>query len=221
MKQITTKDNSITYHNEQYDETYHSNSGAIEEAQKKFVDACKIREFVKDKYSITILDVCFGLGYNTAVAIDNILAVNPQCKITVVALENDMKILEEIDKINPNIKSYVLIKDLIKKRDNNEFNIINFPVKIKLLLGDARETIKQVTEKIDFVFLDPFSPKKCPELWTDEFFKDIYTIMRPGSKLATYSCARIVRDNLTKAGFSVSDGPIVGRRAPGTIGIKE
>ena len=94
-------------------------------------------------------------------------------------------------------------------------------MKIKLLLGDARETIKQVTEKIDFVFLDPFSPKKCPELWTDEFFKDIYTIMRPGSKLATYSCARIVRDNLTKAGFSVSDGPIVGRRAPGTIGIKE
>jgi tRNA U34 5-methylaminomethyl-2-thiouridine-forming methyltransferase MnmC len=220
MKQIKTDDNSITYHNDEYDETYHSSSGAIEEAQKKFVDACNIREFVKDKYSITILDVCFGLGYNTAVAIDNILKANPQCKINVIALENDMKILEEIGKINPDIKSYVLIKELIKKRSDNHFNLNNFPVKIKLLLGDARETIKQVTEKIDFVFLDPFSPKKCPELWTEEFFKDIYNIMKPGSKLATYSCARVVRDNLEKAMFNVTDGPIVGRRSPGTIGMK-
>ena len=236
IKQVITDDNSITYHNEQYGETYHSNSGAIEEAQKKFVDACGIKEFAGEKdskgfvnHSINLLDVCFGLGYNSAVAIDNILAVNPSCKITIVALENDINILNEIKNLNPAIKSYPLIKELIKKRTQNEFLINNFPVKIKLLLGDARETIITISEKFNFCFLDPFSPKKCPELWTEEFFADIYGLMKPNnsenpdnnSKLATYSCARIVRDNLTKAGFLVKDGPVVGRRAPSTMGVKE
>ena len=40
------------------------------------------------------------------------------------------------------------------------------------------------------------------------------------SILATYSCARIVRDNLKEAGFEVFDGPSVGRRAPSTIAKK-
>jgi tRNA U34 5-methylaminomethyl-2-thiouridine-forming methyltransferase MnmC len=44
--------------------------------------------------------------------------------------------------------------------------------------------------------------------------------MKKGGKLATYSCARVVRENLVAAGFSVSDGPCVGRRAPGTVAVK-
>ncbi|MBT4824003.1 hypothetical protein HN695_02930 [Candidatus Woesearchaeota archaeon] len=240
MKQITTNDNSITYHNEEYDETYHSTSGAIEEAQKKFVEACEIREFVGKKdnngkfvhNSISILDVCFGLGYNTAVAIDNILGINPDCKIIVVALENDPTILNEINKLNPKINSFPIIKQLISKlASNNEYEVNLNNIKILLLLDDARETIKTLQNqeiKFNFCFLDPFSPKKCPELWTEEFFKDIFAVMADNSsspennsKLATYSCARIVRENLAKAGFTVKDGPIVGRRSPGTIGVKE
>jgi tRNA U34 5-methylaminomethyl-2-thiouridine-forming methyltransferase MnmC len=43
--------------------------------------------------------------------------------------------------------------------------------------------------------------------------------MKKGAMMSTYSCARIVRDNLKNAGFEVKNGPIIGRRSPSTIAI--
>ena len=88
---------------------------------------------------------------------------------------------------------------------------------IKIILGDARETVKKLNEKFDVVFLDPFSPKKCTELWTEVFFSDVKKLMKKNGILATYSCARSVRDNLRKLVFVVEDGPCIGRKSPSTI----
>jgi len=68
MQKIKTKDNSVTFLSKQYNETYHSISGAKEEAVKKFVDPCK---FLFNKKHLDVLDICFGLGYNSAALIDN------------------------------------------------------------------------------------------------------------------------------------------------------
>jgi|TARA_Y100000310_G_scaffold293020_1_gene322279 tRNA U34 5-methylaminomethyl-2-thiouridine-forming methyltransferase MnmC len=216
MKQIVTKDNSITFHNEEYDESYHSVSGALEEAFEKFAKPCKLKDGMK------VLDICFGLGYNSLAAIS-------LADVEIVALEKDSSILKEIkdlklplnykinDKINNElIKNYEKIKKAAEK-----LNYEDNKVKIKIMLGDARKTIKTLDEKFDVVFLDPFSPKKCPELWTEEFFYDICKIMRKKAVLATYSCARIVRDNLKNAGFMVEDGPCVGRKSPATLAYKQ
>jgi len=224
LKKIETNDGSVTFHNYLYDETYHSVTGAVEEAVKKFVEPCRIKDVALGG-TVKILDVCFGLGYNSACAIDAALENNPDCVIEVVGLEKDISILNEIINLNPQIKNYFLIKNLIKnngRNADNKFNYCEGNVKIKLLIGNAEETIKDVgcdSGKFDAVFLDPFSPKKNPELWTEKFFSDIKKLMKQGAVLATYSCARIVRDNLKKAGFEVKDGPSVGRRAPSTIAI--
>ena len=69
MKEIKTKDGSLTLHNEEYDETYHSTTGAKEETFEKFIKPCKIKELAK-KGNIRILDICFGLGYNAIAAIE-------------------------------------------------------------------------------------------------------------------------------------------------------
>ncbi len=88
-------------------------------------------------------------------------------------------------------------------------------------MGDARKTITKLPDKeFDIIFLDPFSPKKCPELWTEEFLKNIYQKTAQGGILTTYSCAKEVRENLTKAGFNVTNGPTIGRRGPATIATK-
>jgi len=168
LKQRVTKDNSITLFNEEYQEYYHSIHGAIEEAFEKFVKPCKIAELAKTG-KIKILDICFGMGYNSA----------------------------DYDLINRN---------KIDKR-----------VKLKIILGDAKEKIKELNEKFDAVFLDPFSPQVCPKLWTKEFFAEIKQVMKDSAILATYSCARLVRDNLKANNFIVKDGPCVGRRGPCTI----
>ncbi len=219
MKQKITKDKSITFYNDKYKEFYHSTTGAKEEVLKKFVEPCKDL-FNKD--NINVLDICFGLGYNSAGLIDSILKINPECKINIIGLENDINILNQIKKVNINFKGYKIIKQFVVDKFIKVGN-----VSLKVVLGDALktidalETIELFEEKFDIVFLDPFSPKKCPKLWTLDFFKKIYSKMNIRGILTTYSCARIVRNNLINAGFVVKDGPKVERRGPSTIAIKK
>ncbi len=202
----------MTFHNEKFDEDYHCLAGAASEARIKFVEPCLINVLAKKGY-ISILDVCFGLGYNSAAAIDAALKVNPDCKIRIIGLENDENLFELIKQIKTPFKSY----KLIQKLDKFNLLIIDNNIQIKIILGDARDSIKTINEKFHAVFLDPFSPKKCPELWTKEFFSDIKNVMKPGSILATYSCATHVRDKLRELGFKVKDGPIFGRKSASTV----
>jgi len=167
MKKITTKDGSITFYSKQYDDIYHSRSGAVEEAVEKFVKPARIAELSKTG-CVNILDICFGLGYNSCAAIDTILYVNPDCEINIICLENDQEILRKIQGLTPPMRNYGIIEELVK---NNEYDKKN--IHIKLIIGDARETIKEINEEFDAVFLDPFSPSKQPDLWQAEFFKDI------------------------------------------------
>ncbi len=215
MKKILTLDGSVTFHNEQFDESYHSRTGAKEQAVKKYAEPCHVAELAKRGY-IKILDICFGLGYNTAAAIDVALATNPDCKIDIVGLEIDKEILQTILELSNSFQCFDMIKEAVKfnLREHKTYEHNN--IKIKIKLGDAIETIKQLQGDFDAVFLDPFSPKKCPSLWTKEFFENIYKVMAPNAILATYSCARVVRDNLRAVGFEVKDGPSVGRRGPST-----
>jgi len=221
MKQVVTKDDSITFYNEEFKEHYHSQSGAAEEAVKKFVEPTNIKELAKTG-EVKILDICFGLGYNSAAAIDAIFTVNKDCKIEIIGLENDEEIFEVIKTITTPFTSYHLI---LKLAHNELLDLIEENIHIGIMGGDAKDSVNALgkNEKVigtfDLVFLDPFSPKVCPELWTTEFFIAIKKLMKKGAYLTTYSCASSVRKNLTEAGFTVKDGPIVGRRSPSTITI--
>jgi tRNA U34 5-methylaminomethyl-2-thiouridine-forming methyltransferase MnmC len=213
------KNGSPVFFSEKYGEYYKSTTGAEEEAIKKFVEPAMVAEKAKSG-KISILDVCFGLGHNSAAAIDVAFNSNPNCEITIFGLEYDLGILSEIQEISLNFKSYGLIKELINRKDLQITKKYGQGlVDMKILVGDAMDTIRAVKLKFDVIFLDPFSPKKCPELWTEEFFNDIKALAKPGAILTTYSCARSVRDNLKKAGFEVKDGPCVSRRGPSTVAI--
>ena len=63
MKLVKTEDSSITFYNEEVEDHYHSKSGAREEAFEKHAKALNIKQGI-------IFDICFGIGYNTAAALD-------------------------------------------------------------------------------------------------------------------------------------------------------
>jgi len=218
LTEIKTEDGSVSYRNKIIDETYHTKSGAIEEAFEKHAKPLKIWE----KNNPVIYDVCFGIGYNAVAAIDLIKEKNPDSKIIIYCFENDMDILEKCLEINPKFKNYSIIKEFVKNFiKNNKTSLESNNVKLIMMFGDAKIQINNVKENADYVFFDPFSPKKHPEMWEKEFFSNIFSKMNSSGMLSTYSFARIVKDNLKSVGFVVKPGPIIGRRSPSTIGIKE
>lgn len=215
MEKIITNDGSVTFRSDDVDECYHTKSGAVEESFEKHARPANVESLAKKQNKIVIYDICFGLGYNAAAAIDLIKKSNPKCEIVVYCFENDQNIIDKILEINPEFECFHLFKKIVKSHYIKEDN-----VEIKIFLGDAKELIKQAKELADVVFFDPFSPKKVPHMWTAEFLKDVYDKMNQGGVLTTYSCARIVRDNMKVAGFKVTDGPIIGRRSPSTIAMR-
>ncbi len=247
MKEIVTKDGSITLYNEKFDDIYNSKSGAIEEATKKFIQPARIRELAK-KGEVKILDIGFGLAYNFCAAIDAAVSENKNCNITIVSFEIDKQIIKEAAKINRYFKSSWLVKEIAScltvgkekeadkskkeykkksiikkaiKKDNCRIEIRKGNLRIKLIIGDAIKGIKEINERFNAVFLDGFKPKANIELWEAEFLKEIYGLMLPDSRLTTYSCSKRIRESLKKAGFEVYDGPAIGRKAPSTIAVKQ
>jgi tRNA U34 5-methylaminomethyl-2-thiouridine-forming methyltransferase MnmC len=229
MKRVITQDNSTTFYNEIVGESYHSISGAIEEAKEKHVFPSQILSRIQKEElaSVTILDFCFGLGYNSLVAHNSIRKQYPTLPIHIFALENDIQIMKALTEcvigeefqhskelFCQGIKHFELTKNPIQKIDKH--------TTIHFYLDNAKKSIVKIpTNSVDVVFFDPFSPKKMPELWTKEIFEEVYRSMKKSARLTTYSCARRVREAMKEAKFIVIDGPCVGRKSPGTIGIKK
>ncbi len=224
MKKMLTRDGSYTFVNEELEQSYHSFTGAVEEALEKYAKPCKIAELAKKTGEsggsgvIKILDVAFGMGYNSAMAISVALAANPDVKVEIVGLEIDPEILDKIGSLSPKIAGYEKFHVLNSK----DLSFSSENLKVSVLLGDAHETVKGLDDfSFDVCFFDMFSPSVQPQMWSEELFASVFRVLKKGAVLSTYSCARLVRDNLKKVGFSYDDGPKVGRRGPGTLAWKD
>lgn len=192
---IKTKDNTFTMYSEKYDECYHSvNDGALNETLNKHIYPAL--DILRDKEEIKILDICFGLGYNTFATI-----INTNKKLTIYSPELDTKLVKYLKDFDYP-KEFESIKNIIiSVSENGEYE--DNRVKVKILFGDAREKIKQITEKIDVVYQDAFSYKKNPELWTIEYFEYIKNLLSEDGIITTYSVATPIRYALYKLGFNL------------------
>lgn len=213
-----TADNSFTFFSSEFDEAFHSQYGARQEAQMKFVEPTMISQKAQ-KPALRLLDICYGLGYNTAAALEAIWATNSNCYVEVVALELDPVV--PTCAIAHNLLNHwpQPIVDLLAQL-STAHQVQTERCKITLLFGDARATIQSVNRsgfQADAIFLDPFSPPKCPQLWTVEFIKQVRECFYSDSILATYSCAAAVRTALMASGLNIGSTMPVGRRSPGTV----
>jgi len=229
MDELITDDGSKTYRNPAVDEWYHTKAGAIVEALEKHARALKVWE----KDSPIIFDVCSGLSYSAACALEEIRNHGNNSLVTIYLFENDRAILEknlelpdvieyEQDGVKKEIACYKYIKAAIRKYLEHNIKIYESDnLRVILMFGDVRLQINKVDESADYIFYAPFSPMFTPNMWTYDIFRKLYLHTAPGGKLSTYSYAKKVRDALSEAGFKVENGPTLGRRSPSLIAIRE
>ncbi len=226
-----TGDGSFTFFSTEYGEAFHSQFGARQEAESKFVEPTLLRQKAdrfelpaRGRDSLRVLDICYGLGYNTAAALEAIWQVNPDCRVQVVALEIDATVPQSaccstdtarvahqlLNIWHPEIQT-----SLTTLAQSGRVNTDRLDAQLKL--GDARQTLPLELEPFDAIFLDPFSPPHCPQLWSIEFLSLVARLLKSGGRLATYSCAAAVRTALIATGLQIGSTHPVGRRSPGTI----
>lgn len=213
-----TADGSFTLFSEDFGEWFHSREGAYTEAHTTYVEATHLATLAQAE-SLTLLDVCYGLGYNTAAALATVQRVNPQCRVHLVGLELDGRVPKQavetglVDRWSPEVQQ--ILAQLAHQGQ------VNHPtLNVELRLGDARQTVQGLVKErfqADVIFFDPFSPPHCPELWTVDFIRQVARCLAPGGKLATYSCAAAVRAGLMEVGLQIGPIAAAGRRWPGTL----
>lgn len=87
-----TQDGSIGLFNTSVDDIYHSSSGAYLEALDKFINPSGLEEFLEENKTAKILDICYGMGYNTKTAIKTCLKIGSDASLFVDALEYDVDV---------------------------------------------------------------------------------------------------------------------------------
>jgi tRNA U34 5-methylaminomethyl-2-thiouridine-forming methyltransferase MnmC len=204
-----TRDGSYTFFSEEFQETFHSRQGAKAEAFYKFSRATNLIAAAQCN-RLCLLDVCYGLGYNTGMALETIWQANPSCHITLYALELDPTV--PVGAIVPELLQgwsepvQGILQDLARQQRS-----IMPMLDATLLIGDARQTVQQLSQQqvqADSIFFDPFSPRRCPQLWTVEFFREVCRCLAPTGKIATYSRSASVRTAMREIGLAIGTIPL-------------
>lgn len=193
---VQSNDGSNTKYSQQFNEHYHSTKeGALTETFQKHI----IPAFSHVKKDVlNILDICFGLGYNTLTTLLYIKQNNLNIKVNIFSPEFDKELIASLKEFEyPNeLKEFNhIIKSLCENQKYSD-ELIN----IELFLGDAREYVKTLSN-IDIVYQDAFSPANNPLLWTKEYFSDIAKLLNEDGIVTTYSQATNVRMSMFVNGF--------------------
>jgi len=193
-------DGSYTAYSKEYDEHYHSTKdGALKESYVKHV----IPAFrtLKNRVEVTILDICYGLGFNTLCTLLYYKENSPHTKLKIYSPELDASLVKSLENFTYP-QEFEIFREIILALSRENFYEDN-NLYIEIFVGDAREYVRKFSNKFDIVYQDAFSPSSNPILWTKEYFTDIKNAIKKEGVLTTYSIALKTRIALYENGFNL------------------
>lgn len=173
--------------------------------ESEFLYSSAIDRLKKDK--IVVAELGFGAGVNFALSCKKALFANKQ--LFYFSVEKFPLKKEEIQKIASNFNSLKLYFDEILKHyppnleGLHRIELFGGKVILGLYFGDVKDALCEMKFKADLWYLDGFNPSKNPDMWSDEVFFAISHLCGENAILRSFSCSRIVKDNLAKNGFEV------------------
>lgn len=193
---LDTADGNWSVKSELHDELSHSIHGAYLETVHCYFNSTKLLEKLREKRSITILEIGFGLGlafeYLKFFLWNELNNENGFC-VNYIGLEIEPKMVDFRAKHVKNLH----VKD---KKEWVDFDLV-------VLIGDALDTIDLVrNNSVDIVFQDPFCLKSNVTLWEEGWFKKLNQKMVVGGLLGTFSASTQVKERMERACLFVERG---------------
>lgn len=206
-----TEDGTQTIIHPVYSDTYHSIQGALSEARHVYINAA-LKSL--NEPQIKVFEMGFGTGLNCLLTLYESLETGVNIDYHAIELypvpnsvTDKLNYVEKLYSAETDIKHNFCeetLNELFKKihttgwGDKYHIHELFSLVKIRSSFLDAT-----IEEDFDVVYWDAFSPDTQPELWSEEVFTKIYSSMRVGGVLTTYSAKGDVKRALRNAGFNV------------------
>ncbi|MEO8254005.1 MAG: tRNA (5-methylaminomethyl-2-thiouridine)(34)-methyltransferase MnmD [Flavobacterium sp.] len=208
---IKTADGSTTIHLTDWNESYHSKNGAIQEAYHVFIK--NGLTFIKEK-SVSILEIGFGTGLNAFITL--LEAQKNNLTIDYVGIEAYPVVEEEAFAMN-------YLTELSANDFEAEFKKMHqCPWNEKIVfnpnfsLTKRNQFFQDIEDKnsFDLIYFDAFGYQVQPELWSTEIFKKMYESLKDKGVLVTYAARGVVKRSMQEVGFTV-------KKVPGPPGKRE
>ena len=196
---IQTNDGSTTIHLPEWNESYHSKHGAIQEAYHVFI---KNGLSLFEGKSISILEIGFGTGLN--------------CFITYVEAKKNSKTIDYVGvEANPVEMDEAMQMNYPKEIDEsktmifNQMHECNWEQRITLsdnfMLTKRRQFFQDIKDEavFDLIYFDAFGFRVQPELWSEQIFAAMFKALKSNGVLVTYACRTSIKNAMLSAGFSV------------------
>ena len=90
--------------------------------------------------------------------------------------------------------------------------LANGRIRLTLLFGQVTSMLSQWVGRIDAWYLDGFAPSKNPDMWSLDIMQQLAKLSHDETTFSTFTAARMVQENLTKAGFSIQKTKGFGRK---------
>jgi tRNA U34 5-methylaminomethyl-2-thiouridine-forming methyltransferase MnmC len=217
---VDTADGSKTLFCPQYQQTYHSIHGALTESRHVFVQGSELVSKLAMSNDLRILEIGFGTGLNYLLTVQ--VAEQAGVSLHYSALERNIlpsPLLEKLDYgalLDRTAHSKLLLRHLSDSSFATGYQVPVFSYENTslYLYKNLDSLFSDCGADFDIVYHDGFSPERNSELWSDDVIGDLYTRLKDGGTLATYSAKGDVRRAMLRAGFLV-------RRLPGPPGKRE
>jgi tRNA U34 5-methylaminomethyl-2-thiouridine-forming methyltransferase MnmC len=207
---IKTNDGSTTIHLPEWDESYHSKHGAIQEAYHVFI---KNGLALFKAKPIAVLEIGFGTGLNCFITY--LESKKSHQTIDYVGVEafpvklDEALMMNYANEINVNENNlFRLLHECNWEQKNLISNTFTL-TKRKQFFQDINDT-----NAFDLIYFDAFGYRVQPEIWSEAIFDAMYKALKPNGVLVTYACRTSIKKAMLSVGFSVV-------KLPGAPGKRE
>jgi len=207
---IQTEDGSTTIHLPEWNESYHSKHGAIQEAYHVFI---KNGFSLFEGRPISILEIGFGTGLNSFITY--LEAKKSNQIIDYIGVEAYPVTLDEALLMNYPNEIGRTEADIFKLMHECGWEQENQLSK-NFMLTKRKQFFQDIDDEnaFDLIYFDAFGFRVQPELWSEAIFKSMYKALKPKGILVTYACRTSIKNAMILAGFSV-------KKLPGAPGKRE
>ena len=209
---IITQDGSSSIYIPELDQTYHSESGAIQEAKHVFVK--NGLDLFENGSEISILEIGFGTGLNALITM--LEAEKRNLKINYAGVEAYPIALNEILQLN-----YVEQLEVPeKKEDFEKMHATNWEEEIVITpnftITKRKQFFKDISDEntFDLIYFDAFGFTVQPDLWNEAIFEIMFKSLKNRGILTTYACRTSIKKAMQHAGFQTL-------KLPGAPGKRE
>lgn len=208
---LTTNDGSTTIHLPDWDESYHSKHGAIQEAYHVFI---KNGLSLFNGKSVSILEIGFGTGLNAFITyLEGKKANQP---IDYVGIEAYPVLSDEALQMN-------YVSELNAAEESEIFSKMHYvsweerhSISTHFSLTKRKQFFQDISDEnsFDLIYFDAFGFRVQPELWSLEIFQKMYKALKTNGVLVTYACRGSIKRAMLECGFKVE-------KLPGAPGKRE